>query len=159
MDEAVSISTMTELHLDAAKVLLTEANAKFDEEVYADVITLTQQFLDQYPDSELVPTVLLIGGLSYLQLDEQEQAALMLQTLLEEYPDSEEAELVQQFLQDDESSSSGPCDALRQEGMALYRQVEYYEAIQKFQDALTCYRETKNRKGEGTAINNLGVAY
>jgi hypothetical protein len=38
---------------------------------------------------------------------------------------------------------TGPdlCESLNQEGMAFYRQAQYQDAIQKFQDAMTCYRE------------------
>jgi tetratricopeptide (TPR) repeat protein len=51
------------------------------------------------------------------------------------------------------------CETLNQEGMALYHQTQYRDAIRKFQNALTCYREADDHKGEGTALNNIGVIY
>ena len=56
---------------------------------------------------------------------------------------------------------TGPdlCKPLSKEGMTLYRQAMYLDALKKFQDALTCYREAHNREGEGTALNNIGGIY
>jgi tetratricopeptide (TPR) repeat protein len=51
------------------------------------------------------------------------------------------------------------CNALLQSGITLYRQANYQRAVQKFQDALTCYQEIDNRQGEGNSLGALGVAY
>jgi CHAT domain-containing protein/Tfp pilus assembly protein PilF len=51
------------------------------------------------------------------------------------------------------------CESLNQEGMTLYRQAKYQDAIQKFQEALTCYREANGRQGEGKALNNIGFIH
>jgi len=51
------------------------------------------------------------------------------------------------------------CDVLFQSGITLYRQANYQDAVQKFQEALTCYQEIDDRQGEGNSLGNLGIAY
>jgi CHAT domain-containing protein/tetratricopeptide (TPR) repeat protein len=56
---------------------------------------------------------------------------------------------------------TGPdlCGPLNQEGMTLLHQARYYDALQHFRAALTCYREVDDREDEGTALNNIGGVY
>ena len=54
---------------------------------------------------------------------------------------------------------STDCKTLNQDGVTLYFQARYPEALQKFQAALVCYQETGNRAGEGTALSNIGAVY
>jgi len=56
-------------------------------------------------------------------------------------------------------TSPGPCAVLSQEGLDFYDQAQYRDALERFQDALTCYREADDRKGEGKVLNNIGVIY
>jgi tetratricopeptide (TPR) repeat protein len=51
------------------------------------------------------------------------------------------------------------CYTLDQEGVALYNQARYPEALSTFQDALTCYRDIGDRVGESTTLNNIGLVY
>ncbi len=55
-------------------------------------------------------------------------------------------------------AGSDVCKALNEEGMAFSRH-RYHDALQKFQEALACYRDTDDRHGEGTALNNIGTVY
>jgi tetratricopeptide (TPR) repeat protein len=51
------------------------------------------------------------------------------------------------------------CYVLNQEGVALYYQARYPEALSAFQDALACYRDVGDRVGESTTLNNIGLVY
>jgi tetratricopeptide (TPR) repeat protein len=48
------------------------------------------------------------------------------------------------------------CKAMLQEGEGLYSRSQFREALTQWKAALTCYRETDNRQGEGKALVNLG---
>jgi tetratricopeptide (TPR) repeat protein len=52
-----------------------------------------------------------------------------------------------------------PCESLSQEGVIFYQQAQYRDAIKQFQEALTCYRQSGDRSGEGICLNNIGVNY
>ena len=56
---------------------------------------------------------------------------------------------------------TGPdlCKALNQEGMTLYSQAQYSEALREFQNALACYREAGNRAEEGENLHNIGFVH
>lgn len=51
------------------------------------------------------------------------------------------------------------CGILNQQGGTFLFQAQYQDALRKFQDALTCYREADDRSGEATSLNNLGILY
>jgi tetratricopeptide (TPR) repeat protein len=51
------------------------------------------------------------------------------------------------------------CDALHQEGDDLYYQARYQEALDKFHDALACYRKDSDREGEAITLNDIGHIY
>ena len=48
---------------------------------------------------------------------------------------------------------------LFQKGLGQYQISQYEVALQSWQQALTIYREIKNREGERKALGNLGLAY
>jgi CHAT domain-containing protein/uncharacterized protein HemY len=50
-------------------------------------------------------------------------------------------------------------DRLFQQGIQQYQVSQFEAAFQSWQQALTIYREIKNRLGEGAALGNLGLAY
>src|SRR5919202_6279975 len=50
-------------------------------------------------------------------------------------------------------------DRLFQQGIQQYQTSQFEAALQSWQQALTIYREIKDRKGEGQALGNLGLAY
>ena len=50
-------------------------------------------------------------------------------------------------------------DRLLQQGIQQYQTSQVQAAIQSFQQALTTYREIKDRRGEGAALVGLGTAY
>ena len=50
-------------------------------------------------------------------------------------------------------------DRLLQQGIQQAQSSQFEAALQSWQQALTIYREIKNRQGEGWALGNLGEAY
>jgi CHAT domain-containing protein/uncharacterized protein HemY len=50
-------------------------------------------------------------------------------------------------------------DQLLKQGVEQYRISQFEAAIQSWQQALTLFREIKNRKAEGWVLNNLGLVY
>jgi len=50
-------------------------------------------------------------------------------------------------------------DRLFEQGIEQFQTSQYEAALQSWQQALTIYREIKNRQGEGNALGNLGAAY
>lgn len=52
-----------------------------------------------------------------------------------------------------------PCEGLVQEGMGLYSQKQVSEALQKFEEVLSCYREQDDRAGEARNLYNMGFIY
>ncbi len=50
-------------------------------------------------------------------------------------------------------------DRLNQQGIEQAQTSQFEAALQSWQQALTIYREIKDRYGEGAALGNLGVAY
>ncbi len=50
-------------------------------------------------------------------------------------------------------------DRLIQQGVKLYQTSRYREAIQVLESALGIYRDIKDRNGEATSLNNMGLAY
>jgi tetratricopeptide (TPR) repeat protein len=165
--EEMRVSTITKLHLNTTKVLLTKAVAQYEKEAYTNVIALARQFLDRYPDSDQVPTALLVSGASQAELGEREQATKTPQTLLEAYPNSDEASMAQhllQQLQSDETPESPAedcckCRVINEEGIALRHQGNYRSALRKFQDTLACCRGIQDRQCESAALGNLGNVY
>ncbi|MCX9078623.1 MAG: tetratricopeptide repeat protein, partial [Candidatus Methanoperedens sp.] len=49
--------------------------------------------------------------------------------------------------------------ALAQEGADLFNAGRYAEALEKFEEALTIFREAGNRVGEAIVLNNIGRVY
>ena len=50
-------------------------------------------------------------------------------------------------------------DQTFQQGLQLYNQCRYQEALIKFQQVLPIYQDLKDRIGEGESLSNLGIAY
>ena len=50
-------------------------------------------------------------------------------------------------------------DRLLQQGNSQYRISQFESAFQSWQQALTIYREIKDRLGEGNSLGNLGLSY
>ncbi|MFE1745189.1 tetratricopeptide repeat protein, partial [Coleofasciculus sp. H7-2] len=50
-------------------------------------------------------------------------------------------------------------DRLLQQGIQQYDTSQFEAALQSWQQALSLYREIKDRLGEGAALGNLGNAY
>ena len=51
------------------------------------------------------------------------------------------------------------CEGLLDQGESLYGRSLYQDAIAKLNDALTCYKRTQDRQGEGRAISDIGLIY
>ncbi|MCP4406577.1 MAG: tetratricopeptide repeat protein [Gammaproteobacteria bacterium] len=54
---------------------------------------------------------------------------------------------------------SSLCERLNQVGLAFYRQAQYSNALEQFEQARTCYQETGDRASEGHTLNNIGTIY
>ena len=50
-------------------------------------------------------------------------------------------------------------DRLKDQGNQQYQISQFEAAFQSWQQALTIYREIKDRSGEGAVLGNLGLAY
>ncbi|MFM7601748.1 MAG: tetratricopeptide repeat protein, partial [Pseudanabaena sp.] len=50
-------------------------------------------------------------------------------------------------------------DRLFNQGRQQFQISQFEAAFQSWQQALTIYREIKDRQGEGAALGNLGIAY
>jgi tetratricopeptide (TPR) repeat protein len=50
-------------------------------------------------------------------------------------------------------------DRLFQQGIQQYQVSRFEAAFESWEKALRLYREIKDRKGEGNALGNLGLAY
>ncbi|MFB2935184.1 tetratricopeptide repeat protein, partial [Aerosakkonemataceae cyanobacterium BLCC-F154] len=57
------------------------------------------------------------------------------------------------------SEKKAEADRLLQQGIQQFQTSKFREALQSWQQALVIYREIGDRKGEGTALGNLGAAY
>ena len=57
------------------------------------------------------------------------------------------------------SDRQAEADRLLDQGIKLYRVSKYWEALQKFEQALLIFREIKDLKGEAPTLNNLGRIY
>jgi CHAT domain-containing protein/TolA-binding protein len=168
-EQALTIAGQYELHYAPGpdKVLLDQATAKLNDKAYADALHLFQELLTTYPESAQAAAAQYGIAACHYGMGEVEKAKQALQTVIDNYPDSEYAAQAQQNLQTLEQSpaatsvpeAASSCDALLQSGITLYRQANYRDAVQKFQEALTCYQEIDDRQGEGNSLGNLGNAY
>ncbi len=57
------------------------------------------------------------------------------------------------------TASKAEADRLLDQGNQQYQISQFEAAFQSWQQALTIYREIKDRFGEGTSLGNLGIAY
>ena len=56
-------------------------------------------------------------------------------------------------------TSPDSCAVVNLEAAALYRDAHYAAALQRYQEALACYREAHNRAEEANILNALGFIY
>jgi CHAT domain-containing protein/Flp pilus assembly protein TadD len=66
---------------------------------------------------------------------------------------------VPQVLAQTPDARKAEADRLIQQGNQQLETSQFEAALQSFRQALTIYREIKNRQGEGWALGNLGIAY
>jgi CHAT domain-containing protein/Tfp pilus assembly protein PilF len=157
------------------KPLYDRAMEFFNAEAYTKAIPLFQEIVDEYPENEWADEALFALAMSYHYLDEVEQFQIAYQRLLDAYPQSEYADIekvLSHMLSDalsDESddglvgnmssTASGECDAMAEEGTALYQQSHYADALEQYQAALVCFHEVGDLPGESTVYNNIGTLY
>ncbi len=111
-------------------------------------------------------------GYAYAYLGESEKATEIFELFLkvaQENNDSELEKLARQGLQLVENLQSASqnqnnprkaeADRLLQQGIQQLDTSQFREALQSWQQALEIYREIGNRYGEGSSLNNLGIAY
>ncbi|MFM7369364.1 MAG: tetratricopeptide repeat protein, partial [Sphaerospermopsis kisseleviana] len=66
---------------------------------------------------------------------------------------------VSQVLAQTPAAREAAADRLLQQGIEQYQTSQFTAALQSFQEALTIYRQIKDRIGEGNSLGNLGIAY
>ncbi len=88
-------------------------------------------------------TVLATLTIDNFQLIQNPKSKIQNSQVLAQTPDARKAE----------------ADRLLQQGVEQFQTSQFEAALQSWQQALTIYREIKDRLGEGNALGNLGVAY
>jgi tetratricopeptide (TPR) repeat protein len=125
------------------------------------------KLLKEYPDYEYAPAALLTIGNCHYRLGSFEGAKIALEALIAGYPDSEfvdDAREILQSIKEDKIPLTSvdvddPCGLLNHNGMTLFRQARYSEALPTLEYALACYRALGDRPGEGTTLSNIGGVY
>jgi tol-pal system protein YbgF len=72
----------------------------FSEKKYEDAILAYEDYLKKYPNHEKVKGAMLKQGYSFLELGDKKTGKVILETLIEKYPKSNEAELARKRLKD-----------------------------------------------------------
>jgi len=80
----------------------------YSEKKYEDAILAYEDFLKKYPTHEKVRGAMLKQGFSFLELGDKKTGKVLLETLIEEYPKSKEAELAQKRLAELSKTTSTP---------------------------------------------------
>ena len=72
----------------------------YSEKKYEDAILAYEDYLKKYPNHEKVKGAMLKQGYSFLELGDKKTGKVILETLIEKYPKSNEAELARKRLKD-----------------------------------------------------------
>ncbi len=75
------------------------------------------------------------------------------------FPDVVVAQTVEEKKKEADALRASEAERLFQKGIQQYQISQFITALQSYQQALSIYREIKDRKGEGQALGNLGVIY
>ena len=72
----------------------------YSEKKYEDAILAYEDYLKKYPKHEKVKGAMLKQGYSFLELGDKKTGKVILETLIEKYPKSNEAELARKRLKE-----------------------------------------------------------
>lgn len=77
---------------NTADFIFSKADASYADGQYEDAILEYQKLIDTYPRDKRVPTAYLKQGLSLINLGRKQEAKYFLNTLIDKYPNSKEAQ-------------------------------------------------------------------
>ena len=80
--------------------VFTIAEAYYNDKNYIDAILAYQTFIDSFPRNKKVPVCYLKQGLSLINIGRKSAAIYFFETLIDKYPDTNEAILAQQKMQE-----------------------------------------------------------
>lgn len=72
--------------------IFSKADTSYEDGQYEDAILEYQKLIDTYPKDKRVPAAYLKQGLSLINLGRKQEAKYFLNTLIDKYPDSKEAQ-------------------------------------------------------------------
>ncbi len=75
------------------------------------------------------------------------------------FPEEAVAQAVDQRKVEADALRASEAERLLQQGIKLFKVSQFTAALQSWQQSLKLYREIKDRRGEGAALGNLGLAY
>jgi CHAT domain-containing protein len=139
--------------------LLQQGREQFKTSQFTAALQSWQQALKIYQeikDRKGEAVALISQGHAYLKLgDKANEIASFKQALAiaKEINNKNLEKLAQESLQ------LAQADRLLQQGKEQYQTSQFTAALQSWQQALKIYQEIKDRKGEGNALANLGLAY
>lgn len=82
----------------SATSLYTTAETFYTKKNYKEAILAFQRFIDIYPKDVRVPSSYLKQGISLINLGKKEEAKFFFKTVIDKFPESEEAKKAQQIL-------------------------------------------------------------
>jgi TolA-binding protein len=85
--------------------LYSRADSYYGEGNYADAILEFQRFIDAYPQDKRIPNSYLKQGLSLINIGRTNEAKFFLETLIDKFPESEEAKEAKAKLKEISSKS------------------------------------------------------
>ena len=77
-----------------------KAESYYQEGKYTDVILEFQRFIDTYPQDKRAPDSYLKQGLSLIKIERKDEAKFFLETLVDKFPESEEAKIAKEELKE-----------------------------------------------------------
>lgn len=90
---------------DSANSLYSRAESYYREKQFKEAILAYQRFIANYPRDGRVPLSYLRQGLSLISIGKKDEAKFFLQTLIDKFPKSEEAEVAREQLRQIDQSS------------------------------------------------------
>ena len=90
---------------DSANSLYSTAESYYREKQFKEAILAYQRFIANYPRDRRVPLSYLKQGLSLISIGKKDEAKFFLQTLIDKFPKSEEAEVAKEQLRQIDQSS------------------------------------------------------
>ena len=90
---------------ESANSLYSTAESYYREKQFKEAILAYQRFIANYPRDRRVPLSYLKQGLSLISIGKKDEAKFFLQTLIDKFPKSEEAEVAKEQLRQIDQSS------------------------------------------------------